>query len=344
MTGNHTLHFISVLVELAELDNLVDKTKSMAVKESTKKGYITHITAYIEFCDRFGFSYFPCDNLQLCRFGQFLVKYRQLRSPESIGNYMSGIRTCMAILGLSVPDPLEKQMQLFNQGLKSLMPHETKQMKPITPEMLVRIYDVVDFTNMTDMVAWVATLVGFTLFLRRSNLVPEAMDKFEPEKQFCRKDFNILDPTSVMMAEVRWSKTIQFKQKVLRLPILPAGNKSICPVLWVHYMIEQIPGEPGDPAFMVLHKGEKMALSANQLVARLRKWLTLIGEEGQDYALHSLRRGGATFALQCDIQGEMIKLLGDWASDAWRRYCDISMDQRFDTMQSFVEGLNKHTV
>ena len=77
-------------------------------------------------------------------------------------------------------------------------------------------------------------------------------------------------------------------------------------------MLEQIPGEPDDPAFMVIQKGEKLALSANQLIARLRKWLTLIGEDAEKYALHSLRRGGATFAMQCDIQGEMIKLLGDW--------------------------------
>ena len=221
---------------------------------------------------------------------------------------------------------------------------KTKQMQPITPEMLVRIFDVVDFTNLTDMVAWVATLVGFTLFLRRSNLVPESMTTFDPEKQFRRKDFNVIDPLSAMMAEVRWSKTIQFKEKVLRLPILPATNKSICPVLWVHYMFEQIPGDPEDPMFMIPSKGEKLALSANQLVARIRKWLTLIGEEPEKYALHSLRRGGATFALQCDIKGEMIKLLGDWASDAWRRYCDISMEQRYDTMQAFVEGLNKATI
>ena len=250
----------------------------------------------------------------------------------------------MAILGLTIPDPLEKQMQLFTQGLKNIMPQETKQMKPITPEMLIKIFDVVDFTNMTDMVAWVATLVGFTLFLRRSNLAPESMTKFDSEKQFCRKDFNVIDPTSVMMAEVRWSKTIQFKEKVLRLPILPAENKNICPVVWVHYMLEQIPGSPEDPLFLVPSKGEKLALSTNQLIARLRKWLTLIGEDPEKYGLHSLRRGGATFALQCNIQGEMIKVLGDWASDAWRRYCDISMEQRLDSMQAFVEGLNKITI
>ena len=51
--------------------------------------------------------------------------------------------------------------------------------------------------------------------------------------------------------------------------------------------------------------------------------------------------GGATFAYQANIEGEMIKLLGDWASDCYKRYVDVSMDKRYDTMKAFVEALNK---
>ena len=39
----------------------------------------------------------------------------------------------------------------------------------------------------------------------------------------------------------------------------------------------------------------------------------------------------------------MIKLLGDWASEAYRRYYDVSMDKRYDSMQAFVAALNKVT-
>ena len=37
----------------------------------------------------------------------------------------------------------------------------------------------------------------------------------------------------------------------------------------------------------------------------------------------------------------MIKLLGDWASDCYKRYVDVSMDKRYDSMKTFVEALNK---
>ena len=93
---------------------------------------------------------------------------------------------------------------------------------------------------------------------------------------------------------------------------------------------------------MVKVKGQKLALSANQLIYRLRKWLTLLGNiEPEIYTLHSLHRGGATFAYRCNIEAEMIRTLGAWASDAYKRYIDITMDQRYDSMKAFVEGMNQ---
>ena len=56
-----------------------------------------------------------------------------------------------------------------------------------------------------------------------------------------------------------------------------------------------------------------------------------------------LKEGGATFAYQANMEGEMIKLLGDWASDTYKRYIDVSMEKRYDSMKAFVEALNRLT-
>ena len=42
---------------------------------------------------------------------------------------------------------------------------------------------------------------------------------------------------------------------------------------------------------------------------------------------HSLRRGGATWALRCGIPPVCIKLQGDWSSDAWLVYVEF-MDSK----------------
>ena len=219
-------------------------TKGQAVKESTKRNLLTYLNSYQQFCKKFLLPYFPMDNIQLCRYGQYLA--RTFQSSEAVGNYQSGIRTCRALLGFEVPSPQEKQMQLFTQGLKRIMIHEIKQAEPITPQILLRLSRAVDYTDHIEMVAWVATLIGFTMFLHRSNLTPETMDKFDPNQQFTRADIHLAGPLEPFMVDLRWTKTIQFREKILRLPVLPVQNKKICPVLWMHYMVNTIPAEPQD--------------------------------------------------------------------------------------------------
>ena len=114
MNGNCLL--FTAQVALLQLDLAVAATKGESIKQSTKKNLLCHLAAYEKFCDRYMLEYFPCDNRQLCRFGQHLST--TFESPESVGNYISGIRTCLALLGLQVPDTGDRQMKMFITGLK----------------------------------------------------------------------------------------------------------------------------------------------------------------------------------------------------------------------------------
>ena len=135
----------------------------------------------------------------------------------------------------------------------------------------MKLSKVVNYKDQVEMVAWTALLVGFYLFLRKSNLVPDTMTMFDIGQPFCRGDINLVGLDKAMMVEIRWSKMIQFKQKVLRLPVLPADNKAICPVFWVHYMVNTIPAGQKDPAFALRAGKQVVALSYNQLINRFRK-------------------------------------------------------------------------
>ena len=46
------------------------------------------------------------------------------------------------------------------------------------------------------------------------------------------------------------------------------------------------------------------------------------------FSPHSFRRGGATFAFDCHIPSEIIKLHGDWQSDAYLVYLELSQQQK----------------
>ena len=104
-------------------------------------------------------EYFPCDNKQLCRFGQHLSQ--TFESPEAVCNYLSGIRTCLALMGLELPDVNDRQLKMFTTGLKQIMPHAVKQAEPVTPELLIKLSKVVNYKDQVEMVAWMGLLQGF---------------------------------------------------------------------------------------------------------------------------------------------------------------------------------------
>ena len=160
-------NLISAAVSLALLDVEVAATKGESIKESTKRNLLTHLNSYQKFCERYLLQYFPCDNRQLCRFQQHLSK--SLQSPDSVGNYLSGIQTILALLGLEVPDVKDRQMQMFSTGLKRTMDHAVKQAAPVTPQLLVSMSKVVNYRDQIEVIAWTATLLGFYMFLRKSN-------------------------------------------------------------------------------------------------------------------------------------------------------------------------------
>ena len=167
--------YISAWFGLLILDAEVAHTRGEALKGSTKKNLLVQLNSYQAFCDEFLLNYFPVDNKQICRYGQYLA--RTFKSPDAVGHYQSAIRT-------------------FTQGLKRVLEHEVKQAVPITPEILLKMSRVVDYTNHINMVAWVGTLIGFTMFLRKSNLVLDNMTSFDPKMQFRRKDFNLIGTNS----------------------------------------------------------------------------------------------------------------------------------------------------
>ena len=76
-------------------------------------------------------------------------------------------------------------------------------------------------------------------------------------------------------------------------------------------------------------------MTHSEFVAALRKFIDKLGFNPSKFSGHSLcrgghslRRGGASFALQCGLPSELIKLPGDWASNAYETYLSPSLNLR----------------
>ena len=199
------------------------------------------------------------------------------------------------------------------KGLRMQLARPTNQARPITVQNMNVMSRQVDKSSPEQVTAWTALVFAFLMLLRKSNLVPDTQKAFDGAKQLTRESITVA--ANAVMVDVVWSKTLQFKEKVLNIPLIRLRNKAICPLYWLLLMIQLNPASPSDPAFCYFRNGKFMTLTYPRLVYWLRRWLIMANINPEGYTMHSFRRGGASFLFDVNIPGQIIKLLGNWASE-----------------------------
>ena len=117
--------------------------------------------------------------------------------------------------------------QLALRGSKRLLGTAPFRKLPITPKLLLSMARLFNLGNPLHAAMWALFLVAFFSFLRKSNLVVDSPSATS-DKLPRRCDF-VLAPEGAFL-QIRATKTIQFKQRILsiRLPFIP--NSPLCPV------------------------------------------------------------------------------------------------------------------
>jgi integrase len=118
-------------------------------------------------------------------------------------------------------------------------------------------------------------------------------------------------------------------------------NSVLCPVKAFKNMVRLNPALPSEPAFN-FKRGKKVTpVQYNFLQKFLKTCVNSIGLDGSKFSSHSFRRGGATWAFKAQVPSELIKVQGDWASQAYMRYLDLSLDQRALVAQRMTDEILK---
>ena len=218
------------------------------------------------------------------------------------------------------------------------MQHEVKKAQPITVEMLQEIVHKVDYNDGKQLAIWVTSLYGFFLILRKSNLVP-VKRQHDPLHQLSRSDIKYHQ--DVLVAEITWTKTNQFGEKCIKVPIVREEMLSICPVQWLLYMVRRIPAGPQHNLFSYIdHTGMVVPVTYHDLTVQLRDWLSQIGvQEVHHFSSHSLRCGGCTHAFNRKILEWVIQSLGMWASQAYKQYIDVTLESRLKAWYQMADHL-----
>ena len=117
------------------------------------------------------------------------------------------------------------------------------------------------------------------------------------------------------------------------MPILAIPDSVLCPVRAYRRMLKIMPGEASSPAFFLTINEIVHPVTYYLLQNFIKKGVEKLGLEPKLFSSHSLRRAGATWAFHSEVPGELIKSHGDWASECYLKYLELSLQERLTVAQ-----------
>ena len=292
-----------------------------SLAQSTQKNLLTHYRFYLLFCVYFGLQHIPVDEENLLVYITFLSK--SLSSPSSVKNYVYGIQTLSKLKGWKFP-----RFQFQFKGIARVLLHTVQRAHPLSPPIFLRLLHFIDLSNSYEATMWAIMIVGFLMFARIGNLLPSTR-VFDREKQLTRGD--VLVAADAVVVTVKWTKTIQTRQRVLTLPLYANSDSPLCPKKCLLRVARLAPASKFHHLFSYKSKSGLSVILQSEFIRFLRSKLSKAGFDPEKFSGHSLRRGGATWAFGSGVSSELIRNHGDWASDAYLSYLDFSLKERLET-------------
>ena len=132
---------------------------------------------------------------------------------------------------------------------------------------------------------------------RKSHLLPVSPALFDQRKQLTKADIKMF-PWGVLIT-IRWSKTIQFRERIVEIPLPRIPRSKLCPTAAIVNALRftALGFTSDSQAFNWVDERQLVhVFSYGSFVSILRSHLASLGFDPKLFAGHSFRRGGASFA------------------------------------------------
>jgi len=267
-------------------------------------------------------------------------------AATSIPCYLNVVRILHLQHGFNNPlqEPLFKfQKDLLMRGIKRLHGNAVTQKLPITPDILRKLHGQLNLNDSLDATFWAVCVIAFFSFFRKSNLLVPSETTFDHQKHLRACDIRVYQWGLLLI--VRWSKTIQYRNRILLVPVPRITRSVLCPHAAITNAFQLAGTSTSEelllgPAFMYKLKGNLKPLTYATFTNKLKLTLDRCGIDSTVYSGHSFRRGGATFAQSCGVPGHYIKLQGDWLSNAYERYLDTSLQNKMIAINMMTKAIS----
>ena len=253
----------------------------------------------------------------------------------SIINYLSAVSQLHKLYGYDAQFTSNYVVKFTLAGLRRLMGDPQPNRPTLHVQDPLAMYKVVDVKNVEERAMWACIVLGFRSLLRKSNMLwSHASDK------------HILKRAAVnffpwgMLLTVSSTKTIQYGQRTINIPITAAPGSPLCAVFWVQQHLVDVPSTtPDTPLFQIPKGSSQVPLSYSKVLGYLKTLLRKTGRDSENVGVHSLRRSGACYMHSIGLTLEDIRQAGDWQSLAALIYLARPLQGRIETDRRVAASL-----
>ena len=296
----------------------------------------SHLRTFLTFTTFFEVPDFPVQLGVLLRFIAYLGEGTY--AYKTAVNLIGSVKWFSAILdpsSIKVFDAVLVTASL--KGLKAQLSRPVHQKLPLTVPLLVKIFSVLNLSDIRQLSCWCAMLLAFFGCFRLSNLVPTSASKFDELKHLKRND--IMFDKNVVLVYYKWSKTNQNASKVSWIPICAVSDKRFNLKFYLEKLFLSVKANDNAPLFSF---GKRSFHTRYSLVRLLDMCVESIGLSPSDYSWHSFRRGAAMFAFEMGLADSAVQLFGDWSSAAFKTYLEFAYSEKFLVSETIAKSFEKH--
>ena len=278
-----------------------------ATSSGTAQNHARQAEVYIRFCVHYNINYLAPSIRDACIFIQFLAN--SLASPASVKNYLSGAKSWIASHGGSATAFSSPEAVAVMKGAAKLSQHIPSTAPALTPTDLKIVCDYLSSAGSSGLPVRAALLLGYSCFLRSSNLLSPAISTWSGPHTLARDDIRATNDGLLVI--IRSSKTIT-RSLPVALEVRAIPSSPYCPVqAWINYA-RNYKYPKSSPAFML---ASQRPLTPKPVVAIVRAALARAGRpHAARMTIHSLRRGAAQAAYDAGASSEDLKAHGTWKS------------------------------
>ena len=248
----------------------------------------TQLNSYLFFCDYCAFNPFPVSKQSYLAYLAFLSK--SLSYYRSLVNYVNIFKHINKSLGADISFMHDYDAFLTQRALRRIMGDSVRVTHPVTVDILLNVFQHFDWSNQLHVCMHALFLVAFFSFLRISNLVPYASFDCHSDNAYFLRRQDVSFTESGAVLRVYRTKTIQFKQRVLGIPLPFIPNSVLCPVTALTNYFCTVPSLASSPLFIINHGGSFRPLLAAHFNRFFKACITTVGLKLDNFSSRSFRQ------------------------------------------------------